>query len=64
MDTQLKAVTPAPERSAIPQPAYPVGAGPAVPAPAPAGPAAPQDADEHRDQEQPGERRRWWSRRG
>ncbi|MFF0205990.1 hypothetical protein [Streptomyces sp. NPDC005017] len=34
----LKALTPAPERPAIPQPAHPVGAGPAVPAPAPVGP--------------------------
>lgn len=60
----LAAITPAPERLAIPQPAPPATA-PAVPAPAPAvTPAAPDTtaADNHHQEQ--GERRRWWSRRG
>ncbi|MFJ1561287.1 hypothetical protein [Streptomyces mirabilis] len=61
----LAALTPAPERAAIPQPAHPATA-PAVPVPVPAvALAAPETASAgyNHDQEQ-GERRRWWSRRG
>jgi small-conductance mechanosensitive channel len=61
----LKALTPAPERPAIPQPTSPATAS-ASPAPVSATPAAAQDADAgHHDQEpESGRPRRWWSRRG
>ncbi|MFJ9743138.1 hypothetical protein [Streptomyces sp. NPDC101166] len=60
----LAALTPAPERAAIPQPAPPATA-PAVPAPAPAAaPAAPETATaDHNGHQEQGERRRWWPRR-
>ncbi|MGW3466677.1 hypothetical protein ACWDE9_47390 [Streptomyces olivaceoviridis] len=61
----IAALTPAPQRAAIPQPAPPATA-PAHPMPAPAAtPAAPDTAgtgDNHRQEQS--ERRRWWSRRG
>ncbi|WP_030684100.1 helix-turn-helix transcriptional regulator [Streptomyces cellulosae] len=54
----LAALTPAPERAAIPQPT-----APAVPAPAPAvAPAASETAAAgHNHHQEQGERRRWWS---
>ncbi|GAA2913001.1 helix-turn-helix domain-containing protein [Streptomyces mexicanus] len=54
----LAALTPAPERAAIPQPTAPTAA-PAVPVPAPA--AQETTGARTNGQEQ---RRRWWSRRG
>ncbi|WP_327722981.1 FUSC family protein (plasmid) [Streptomyces sp. NBC_00490] len=59
----LAELTPALERAAIPTPSPPATAL-TVPVPAPAvAPAGPEAASAGRDQEQ-GERRRWWPRRG